>query len=361
MSSTSAPDAADRQRRSNRLAFEVMVPLVALLGFGISLTVRLLGPGIHRWHEVTFLVDYASHGFVRRGLLGTVLAPWLSTPDDVELVLVATAVCSAAVVAWLLVRLGRGLETDQERNALVLAAALLFSQFGFVAGHQDAVVVAALVGAALLLQRERAIPAVVVLVIGGLVHEVTLLFACVLLVAAARAGLLARRTLVVAATSVVAAGLALLTLGRFEGSHEQFVARLPAGTQTDFGSLLRRTEPWTGSPLEGFEDVAHYLTTSPGLIAGGLLLLLVVESSRLLAKRELGLLAAVLPLPTLAIASVAIDHNRWFVLHATTLLLLLVLTGRSVPEVSREWVLPLVVLLLVVGPWGVAVPLPRWL
>lgn len=333
--------------------------VLAAVGFVSVALPMLLRDGLDDWHVVSAVVSYPSHGFVRRGLAGTVLRPFLSDADDARVALVALGVVAGVLLAWLLSLLVSMLDDPLQRNALVVAAVPVFTQLGRVVGHEDGLILATLAAVALLLLRGRVLPAVGVLVVGALVHEIALLYGGVLFLAAARTGRLRRVELVAVAVTTVGLASTLLTLGRFEAGHEEFMSRLLPGTPTDFGGIFTRSEPWTGSLADGLADVAFYLGTPPGIVSSILLALVLFVTARALVSRGFPVIAVAALAATLALSVVAIDYNRWLVFHGFVTLLLLALVGR-LPRIGDRGVFALGLVLLVLGPAGGAVPLPRW-
>ena len=162
------------KRRANRL-----VALGLLWAFGVT-----LGRGLRRpndWAEAHWLISY-DFGFIKRGLPGSLLAPFLSpTPAIAEATITVVAtlltalLCAALVgLCWSILR-----RCDFSADAVLAVAVFATSPFVVMTGHLngyfDAPIILLSALAVGLAWRGRLWAAALVLTVGLLVHETILL------------------------------------------------------------------------------------------------------------------------------------------------------------------------------------------
>ena len=162
------------EQRANRLA-----ALGLLWAFGVT-----LGRGLRRpndWAEAHWLISY-NFGFIKRGLAGSLLAPFLSpTPAVAEttiavVVSLLTALLCAALVAlcWSILR-RCGFSADAVLAVAVFATSPFVVMTGHLNGYLDGPIILLSVLAIGLVWRGRLWAAALVLIVGLLVHETILL------------------------------------------------------------------------------------------------------------------------------------------------------------------------------------------
>jgi hypothetical protein len=162
-----------------RSALAAMV--VAFLGLSCWTIAKGMTFLVHT-DELYFWLATYRHGFVRRGLVGSLLLPWLETVDIGRIHVVAAACCLLALCVALGVAtatLWRTLQSPNCVGACAVAALLATSPFlGLVAhhvGYPDGVIAVLLLVAAALLPIARA-PALAFMLIGcAALHEMSFL------------------------------------------------------------------------------------------------------------------------------------------------------------------------------------------
>lgn len=148
------------------------VVFLVLASFGL-LTIASYASA-SRWSATQWLFDY-SHGFMRRGLIGTLVG----TPSSTEVFLggvVISAVVVLAAAALLTVAVVRGAQFDRRRSALAIALVGSAGGFPFIAAssgrlEQVSVLLALASGVAVWRSRHGALAAAALGCLAALVHE----------------------------------------------------------------------------------------------------------------------------------------------------------------------------------------------
>ncbi|MEB3355225.1 MAG: hypothetical protein VKK04_00660 [Synechococcales bacterium] len=140
------------------------------------------------WGTYFWFITY-QFGFTRRGLVGTLMEPWLQgvDPDTAEARLVVVhIVLLLALVGLILVLAGRFIRHTRSVAAAILCAVFLSSHFlttiAYNGRYPDPLIAVLLVLMAIALERRARLPmAMGLLIIGTLMHEMFLIFACPLI------------------------------------------------------------------------------------------------------------------------------------------------------------------------------------
>ncbi|ROO24753.1 hypothetical protein SAOR_14235 [Salinisphaera orenii MK-B5] len=282
------------------------------------------------FNALHFHVDYVAHGFVRRGLVGTLLSP---LPDPVRGI--AALAFGVAVAAGLIAVMTRMLRTARAclapadargLTALVVASPATFLAFGYDFARYDQLNLLLAAAAVWLVRRQRVWAAAAVCVLALLVHEAFLFYGVPLVLAAAGAAAHAsdaapaaqfRRALTRGAPVLVACVptvAVIMVFGRYEPGHDALAASLaehltPANRNALFvwlrdsdaaaGYVAGRLGQGLFSPLE----VGLLMATVGGIVAA------FVATYRANARR-LDLWALV-PLGVLPLFAVGVDYARW--------------------------------------------------
>lgn len=328
----------------------------AAAAYCAGVVVRLARLGLDPWVVTDYGVSYQRMGFIRRGLIGSVLDAVEVGPGAVDAVVVGVSIVTALTTLVMLDRLLAVVPTVGQQRFLLVAAVPVFSQIGWDLGRTDMLLLPVVIAAALLGRSGRVVW-VAPLVISGLVHEHVLLWLLVLLVAGVLLGWTTPRTTAIPVIAVLVIGAVLLVAGPFEAGAQQFVARLPSWVP-EVEILMPRAAPWTGSLADALSHVRAYIALGAHVSVLTLLAAVVVAVTTL-RRRLSGAVAAVAVVPVLLLALVGVDYMRWafWLLFVTGALLAV---ARSLPEIPRERVVPTVMVLLVLGAFGTFVPLPYW-
>jgi hypothetical protein len=341
------------------------------------------------YNLIQYYVTYQDHGFVRRGLPGSLVA--LLSPDPSHLTLYAA---SAAVVAclvllyWFFVTSSlatRGTPRSRTLLALVfLVSPATFWQVGFDMGRYDAVNVILLLASLLLIERKRFVVAGGLMAVSVLVHEASFfMFLPVALAAAmgkSRPGLPGRSKeegpddvdnvpLLAVALPALAALAAVMLLGDYEPGREALEAAL-ARTHSPPGEHCALCV-WTRGLGHNVRIVARELgepDVVPGLMAAlayfGVFCQFYFRFHALNGLRRDALTWS--PFAVALLFVVGVDFERWLAAAVTSMTIVMCykMRGRRMETIegvvpSRSNVLPALLLVSgVLGPLGVSRAFP---
>ncbi|KMM17385.1 hypothetical protein [Synechococcus sp. GFB01] len=343
----------------------------------LSLLVYGLGALLTRFRPPPFsitslVLSYQQLGWIKRGLLGTLLHPLL--PDQLSLTTAkAIWVVLGALAGSLLAGLIAALIRLRSSGTILLAVTspALFMQLGYTYFYLDIFCLIAYVGALLILTGRISLtgwfrPASLLVLTAGclLFHELSLLaFMPTLVIVAWRDQ--RRLALAMAATALmIAAGLALT--GSYAHGPEQLTAELRARFSdfSDVSTFELTSSLATNTRLTFIHLVrrGHILPALPaflylGLLAGG------VVHSLPRSRFEIVLLAACLS--PIALIVLAGDVSRWVGLACINIWLM-VLAGQ-LPFAPRRWRAVALLACFPLGPIGIVAAFPliqsklRWL
>lgn len=349
-----------------RTWFHFFALAVLLTALGNVLFVTLYGsfaafPQIGPWHTSHFMFSYQDLGFVKRGLIGTLLDidNDAKSPAAVVLFSSATALAFAALVAAAALRA----PCDTAR-AFILLSPAVFLQAGYDLGRFDTVnyVVALLI----LLSGRRW--AVLLAPLTILVHEaaVVSLLPLIVSVHVLRFGI--RWELVLCCTVFVIVLAATLLFGRYEGS-VSLAEIYPNQDPTAFEVLTRGIRDNIAFTLkeftlvdEMFWDKVFWMMLSMILLHYACILLHI----GLAYGRTRLLFAVAASLPPLCLIILGTDWARWVALCTVNALLFHLFTRDSAPagaaserrllERNRPMVLAVAIASAFIGPMGVTTP-----
>lgn len=324
------------------------------IGLGVRLSRFGIGPLV-----TEHLVGYSTHGFVRRGLVGTLAGPWLETHADIVVSMVTLSLLGGATLCLLLIRLCDRLHDPAQAWFVVAATATIYSQLGWDYGRVDVLVLTMLTALWIAVDRgTRPHLLAAILVAGGLAHEMALLWGGALLTGAAVAGKTAWRELRLPAITAFGLGAALLLTGGYEGSPSAFVAAMPVEPPAGSGGGVGRAAPWTAGTATGFASVREWASAAGPVDLGILPVVTVVSVAAL--RRSLGLTVAVVTVsPAVLLALVGVDHSRWAFLLAFVTMLQLAHV-HAVPRLDEVRARATASVLAIVGAWGHIVAIPYW-
>ncbi|NPD20788.1 hypothetical protein [Alterinioella nitratireducens] len=309
------------------------------------------------WNMTHYHVSYPEYGFLRRGLLGTAMAPLLAPLTDgggaEYAVMLGLDLGLMLALIWLAMRFFLR-EDGVPGQGWILAALILspvgFVQLGYDAGRLDHVnfVLAAI--AVLCALRGWSIAAGALMLVAVLVHEAALFYAVPVVTVLAWRIRFRLRDAWVAALPPLAAALALVIWG---GTEADLSATLPE-------EVALAASVWTRDLLEparGFPPV-HYLIAA--YFAAVPLFLLWTHYRLARTRPDLLFLA---PFAALALFALGVDYGRWSQLVFFAVLLVIAAgppLGRARgmdldPLPARAVILPW---LLPLGPIGIAVLYP---
>ncbi len=336
----------------------VTLGITAAASFGLGLLVRFTRYGAEPL-VTEHLVSYQSHGFVRRGLVGTLVHPLVSTRTDVIVAMLAVSTLGSVALCWLLLRFSRSLSDPGQAWFVLASSATVYAQLGWDYGRVDVLVLAVLVALWITLgSGPNSVLPTALVVIGGLVHEMTLLWAAALLGGAGLARAATWRELRRPAAAIGVTGAGLLLGGGFEGTDDAFIAAMPVELAGAGTAVLGRAAPWTGDIGTGVASVARLVDLVEPL--DWVVLPLVAAVCAVVVGRRLGPAAvAITLLPAVALASVGIDHVRWAFLLAFLTVLQLAQVG-ALPRWEPARATLMAALFTVAGAWGLMTVLPYW-
>ncbi len=220
--------------------------------------------------ELYFWLTTYQHGFVRRGLVGTLLMPWLGNVDIGQIHMVAAACCLLSLCSTIglaTVILWHGLKSQNCLGACTVAALLATSPFlGLVAhhiGYPDGIIATLLLAAAALLPFAPVLTTALILFACCAVHEMAFLLLSPVIVFAM--AVTARRRLELAIIAVAILLAVCMTLVR--GSEDSgLVGRVVAAGvplaeaqgqvdvslhQTGMQALTKMARLWRQYPVNG--------------------------------------------------------------------------------------------------------------
>jgi len=350
------------QGPSGRLLFILLCAVAYLIGLSPHLLAWFTTgapPDALVWNMTHYHVSYVDFGFMRRGLMGTVMAPVLAPFADGSNAEYAIMLGVDATLVLILILCAAKLFLRPGTNSApgqswILAALILspvgFVQLGYDAARLDHVnfVLAAMAMAAV--ARGWLLPAGVLLLATVLIHEAALFYAVP--VVAAQAWMRSSRSLdlILTALPALAAAGTLLLWG---GVEVDLSAALPP-------DVALAASVWSRDLLEparGFAPL-HYLIAAY-FVAVPLILL---HSHYRLNRTTYDLLFFA-PFATLALFALGVDYGRWSQLLFFSVLMVIAAApslGRArgldlEPLPARAVILPW---LLPLGPIGIALLYP---
>lgn len=337
--------------------------LLAMLAWAIGAAPHLMGwalsgspPPALEWNLTHYHVSYLEFGFLRRGLVGSLVAPLFALLPDGGLgeygVMLGLDAAIAAGLAWLVARLFLPTGPDAPGQRLFAAAFLIapvgMMQMGYDLARLDHVNFVLMSGALAAVLGGRAMLAAGLVTLAMLVHEAVLFYGVPVIVALAL-----RRSLAEALIIALPALGAALALALWGGTSADLGTALPP--QADLAASV-----WTRNLLEparGFPP-QHYLVAAYLALVPLLLLWRHYALNRL--APDLLMLA---PATTLALFVLGVDYGRWS--HCLFVSVLMVIA--AAPRLDRQpgadlaplpvkvalapWLLPL-------GPVGIALLYP---
>lgn len=334
------------------LTFSLLAGLAALAGY------LVLEPELeaeHRlWMLSHFAVDYQSFGFVKRGLVGSLV----DVPADPA----AVGRVAALSLAMLLAALGAAVAFVRQTGApLALAVAFAvspgtFQNFAFDVGRFDQI------GAVLcllsILALRRGIPGVapVAVFLGVLIHEAFALLFLPLIVAVASAE--ARGRVAPWLAPALAGGVATAAVLLFGGAEPEAIADFFAKLGPFYYPLRIWVSPLGESVAYASGHLLHADTLRWSILpSAGFLAVNAVVLGRMIARAAPGSLWLMIPaLAPVALVLVGIDIPRWSALAVFNLFTVALL---GVRDASRlPWLLAA---LAPLGPLGIAWAFPGWL
>jgi len=307
-------------------------------------------PFLEHWLLLQYLVDYGDLGFVRRGLIGTLLPgdPALGATPVVLAAAMAPAVMAAAAIAPLLARL--------EDRALAFAFAVspaLFWQMGFDFGRFDTLNLLIALGIALCPWRWALVAAPVTL----LIHEAAAVVLMPVLFALHWQRFGPGAPMVVAGMAVLAVIAAVVHLSARPDETAVLAAYPVAEVDSArvFGRSLSDNLALTWRHLtDGRPARQFWMLGPPALYVAAL----VVVVARMLRARRGAWVALAAALSPLLLAPLGTDYARWLALAgANVILVALVVGGASSPRAPRAAVAALVAA-AALGPMGILFGFP---
>lgn len=349
------------QGKSGRTLFAVLCLAAYLIGF----TPHLLSwfttgapPDALVWNMTHYHVSYPEFGFLRRGLMGTVMAPVLAPLADgggaEYAVMLGLDLVLVLVLIGLAMRLFLRAQDSEPGQSWILAALILspvgFVQLGYDAARLDHVNFVLAAGAMALIARGWLIPAAALLLAAMLVHEAALFYAIPAAAALAWKRRFRRFDVALVALPALAAAVALMLWG---GAQVDMAAALPP-------DVALAASVWTRDLLEparGFPPL-HYLIAAYFAAIPFFLL----WTHYRLARTAPDLLFAA-PFAALALFALGVDYGRWAQIIFFAVLMVIAVgptLGRPRgldldPLPARAAILPW---LLPFGPIGIAVLYP---
>jgi hypothetical protein len=344
------------RRRAVRLQSTLFFFLlaVALMAAGNVLRAQIGGaipgrvgdwPFIFHGMLLQYLIDYGEFGFVRRGLVGTLVPgdPALGATPAVLAAATAPAVLVAAVTAPLLARLAdRGLAF-----ALAVSPAL-FWQLGYDLGRLDALNLLIALGIALCSWRWALAAAPLML----LIHEAAAAIFVPVLFALhwRRFGLDA--ALVAAGIGVLAVTAALVALAA-RPDPEALRAAYPAGAPWSggvFATSIAGSIEGAWRHLTEQRSAQQFWMLAPPALYLAALVFTVARALRPVAGAWFALAAALTPL---LLSLVATDLARWIALAGTNAILVALVIARETPVRAPRTAVTALAVAGVLGPVGI--------
>lgn len=337
--------------------------LLAMLAWAIGASPHLMGwalsghpPDALIWNLTHYHVSYQEFGFLRRGLVGSAIAPlFAALPDGggaeyAVMIGLDLGLCLglAVAVSRLFLPLGGAAPGQRLFAVAVLVAPVGMMQMGYDMARLDHVNFALTALAVAAVLRGQAWLAALLMTAAMLVHEAVLFYGVPVVLALAL-----RRSVGQAATIALPVLLATASLALWGGVEADLTAALPP--QANLAASV-----WTRDLLEparGFPPL-HYLIAAYAALVP---LLLLHRHYRLNGTAPDLLLLA--PAATLALFALGVDYGRWS--HCLFFAVLLVIA--AAPALNRQrgadlgplpvrlaiapWLLPL-------GPIGIALLYP---
>ncbi|RFU11804.1 hypothetical protein DZD18_14650 [Rhodobacteraceae bacterium W635] len=350
---------ANDRNTDRRGTFVVLAMLAWLIGAAPHLAgwaLSGLPPDALVWNMTHYHVSYQEFGFLRRGLIGSLMAPvFAPLPDggmaEYGILLgIDAGLCLALAIlaARLFLPVGHAAPGQRFFAAAILIAPVGMMQLGYDAGRLDHLNFVLLAIAARAVLGGRIWLATLLMVVALLVHEAVLFYGVPVIVALAL-----HRSTAAAATIALPALATAAALVAWGGTQADIATALPA-------DVALAASVWTRDMLEparGFPASHYVIATYMALLP----LFLLHRHYRLNGAAPDLLLVA--PVATLALFVLGVDYGRWA--HCVFVSVLLVLAaapalGRSrgadlAPLPVRLAILPW---LLPLGPIGVAVLYP---
>lgn len=307
--------------------------LLLAVGFGVQFVAALAAGDLRvfsGFNALHFHVDYVTHGFVRRGLVGTLLWPFPEAVRGMVALVFGVAVAAGlvAVATGTLraVRVHLAPAAARGLSALVVASPASFLAFGYDFARYDQLNLLLAAAAVWLVRRQRVWAAAAVCVLALLVHEGFLFYGVPLVLAAVGMAANApgaalpaqlRRALIrgapVLAVSVVTVA-AVMVHGRYEPGHDALAASLAEHlTPTNRNALfvwLRDSDAAAGY-VAGRLRQGLFSPLEVGLLAataGGIAVALVAVYRANARRLDLW---ALVPLGVLPLFAVGVDYARW--------------------------------------------------
>lgn len=315
-------------------------------------------PEVGRWNTSHFMFSYQDLGFVKRGLIGTLLDldNDATSPAAVVLLASAAALAFAGLVAAAAVRV-----PARAARVFILLSPATFVQAGYDLGRFDTITYVLVL--VILLHGSRWMVLLAPLTI--LVHEVALfsVLPLVVCVHAIRFGI--GRELVLSWAASLGVLAATLLVGSYEGT-TPLVEIYPNQAPLPLQVLTRGIADNVAFTLEKFPRVGEVFWTLFAAIALHYASILVYIG--LAFGRTRVLLALAASVPPLFLMVIGTDWARWVALCTVNALLFYLFTADSAPggaarerrllERYRPVVLAVAVVSALGGPMGVNIPLP---
>lgn len=345
--------------KERRAGFVMLAILAWLIGAAPHLADWALAgtpPDALVWNMTHYHVTYQEFGFLRRGLMGSLMAPVFAplpdggTAEYAVMLGIDLALCLALAVMAARLFLPSGPAAPGQRffATAILIAPVGMMQLGYDAARLDHVNFILTGLAVIQVQAGRAWAAALLMTAALLVHEAVLFYGLPVVVALAL-----RRAALEAATIALPALAAVLALLLWGGTETDFAAALPPEVALAASVWSRgMLEPARGFPPQHYL-IAGYMALVP--------LFLLLRHYRL--NRVAPDLLLLAPAATLALFLLGVDYGRWAQCLFFSVLLVLAaapgigrhrgaeITSLPVRVAVLPWLLPL-------GPIGIALLYP---
>lgn len=351
--------------------------LTALAAYASGIYLHMLYYGgnlIDDWNSIQFSISYCEHGFVKRGIIGT-LFDLLGIPTTQVAMTTFSVTCIAIVILALILlgkQFGNSIAPKQQiRLAFLLALSpATFSHLGFDLGRFDALLFAIFLFGWIAILNQRYLLAGLLSAIAILIHEIFLVVFLPILCAVASWRQLpswpqAARLLILPLVS----GIAVMKFGVFEpgtdaleGSIRDRVSDFDAMNRASVDDALLVWAAGTESSVNKLSDIIWNIYTFKNILVGALPILALLTTLALILVRQ-SVRPNILVLCGLTPALlffVGIDFYRWLSFLWITVFCVLILcmihSRNPTAPSNTEYMAHFALCLL--GPLGVMDSLP---
>jgi hypothetical protein len=329
------------------------------------------------WKSVHFLVSYQEHGFIKRGLVGSIfkLAHIPPTRENMSAFSAITAALAACLWLAVLGASGRSISRSEKVSvaAILITSPATFSHFGFDAGRFDTLLLAIFLANILLIQKRAWLCVGLASALALLVHEIYLLafFPLIFCMVMREQGEAVRRIGSVVLPPL-AVCLALFLFGGYEQGHEalykSIYALSPYRDQLRPEVVNDAVSVWSHAVGVAGSD-SKILSTNMDTYQIKWLLVSLLPVLAMFASLVIFHLRSKLPISLLTLCPLApcllflvgIDYYRWTAFAWLGIFMAILIERCKNPQTKSAFTLPEVIghcLFLGFGPLGVTDPLP---